>query len=73
VPGPGKAKVGGSGVKKRGRHVGVLHPRLLVVANGPWKRRLRSTGHVSVRVKATFKPDGGSPQTKTKRVRLVKR
>ncbi len=73
VPGPGKAKVGGRGVKNRGRHVKVLEPRLLVSATGKAKRHLRRHGHVSVRVKATFKPDGGSSRTKTKRVRLVKR
>jgi DNA-binding beta-propeller fold protein YncE len=73
VPGPGKARVAGRGVKKRGRHVKVLRPRLLVSVTGKARRQLRKHGHVSVRVKATFKPDGGSSRTKTKRVRLVKR
>jgi len=72
VPGPGTVKVAGKGVKKRGRHVKMLQPKLLVSATGSAKRQLRKRGHTSVRVKTTFKPDGGSSRTKTKRVRLVK-
>jgi 6-phosphogluconolactonase len=73
VPGPGSAEVAGKGVKNRGRNVRVLEPRLLVSANGKVKRQFRRRGHASVKVKATFKPDGGSSRTKTKRVRFVKR
>jgi DNA-binding beta-propeller fold protein YncE len=73
VPGPGAAEVAGKDVKKRGRNVKVLQPRLLVSARGKAKRQLRKHGQVSVMVKTTFKPDGGSSKTKTKRVRLVKR
>jgi 6-phosphogluconolactonase len=73
VPGPGLVKLAGKGVKKRKRHVTRAAPRFLVASSGGARQRLRSRGHVSVKVKATYRPDGGTARTETKHVKLIRR
>jgi hypothetical protein len=69
VPGPGTLTLTGKGVVKR-RTTG---NKLLVKAKGKSKRKLGRKGKAKVRLKVTFRPDGGTPNTKAKTVKLIKR
>ena len=73
VPGPGLVKLAGKGVKKRQRHVTRSKPRFLLASSGKARQRLRSRGHVGLKVKATYRPDGGAARTKTEHVKLIRR
>jgi hypothetical protein len=48
--------------------------KLRVKAKGTKKRKLNQTGKVKVKVKVTYRPTGvsGPPNTRSKRVKLIK-
>jgi hypothetical protein len=81
VPGPGRLVLSKTqklkGAKKRAKKAGNV--RLPIRPRGKAKRRLaaraagKGVGRLKVKIRVTFTPDGGSPLTKQKRVRLVKR
>jgi hypothetical protein len=74
VPGPGRLRLAGKGIKgvvRKARRAGRV--RLTVKPKGKVSRRLRRTGRAKVRVKVTFTPRGGVPRTKARIVRLVER
>jgi hypothetical protein len=82
VPGPGILTLSGKGIvgKQPGRRakssktVGSAgRVGLLIRSRGGAKRKLRRTGKVRVRAKVTYTPTGGTPNTKAKTVKLVKR
>jgi hypothetical protein len=71
VPNPGELTGAGSGgISKKVRAPGKV--RLLIKAKGKKKRRLNSNGKVKVRPEITYTPIGGSPNTRTMAIRLVK-
>ena len=47
--------------------------KLLVKSKGKKKRQLSRTGKVKVVAKVTYTPTGGAANTKTRRIKLVKR
>jgi YVTN family beta-propeller protein len=83
VPGKGKLKLSGKGVAKQRtaarasslakavKHRGTV--KLRIKAKGKAKRKLDRTGRVKVKVKVTFKPKGGDPNTQSKRIKLIER
>jgi 6-phosphogluconolactonase len=87
LPGPGVVEFTGKDIKHRNKHIDLAvarrgltsagaagdKPRVSVAPKGKAKRRLRRRGSSKVKVAATYTPDGGTPNEKSKRVRLVKR
>jgi hypothetical protein len=80
VPGPGTLTLTGKGVVKQRPAASASKTvtaagavKLLVKAKGKQKRTLNRTGKVKVKAKVTYTPTGGSPNTKTKRIKLIKR
>jgi YVTN family beta-propeller protein len=83
VPGKGTLKLSSKGVAKQRpgarasslakaiKHKGTV--KLRIKAKGKAKRRLDLRGKAKVKIKVTFKPKSGDPNTQTKRVRLVER
>ena len=75
VPGPGalelaktrKVKGAGGAVEAEGA------AKLRIKPKGKAKRKLDDGGKTKVKAEVTFTPDGGTPSTRTKRVKLVKR
>ena len=47
--------------------------RLLIEAKGKKKRKLNPTGEVKVRPEITFTPTGGSANTQSAQVKLIRR
>jgi hypothetical protein len=47
--------------------------KLKVRATGEKKRMLKKTGSVTVKATVTYAPTGGSPNSQTKRIKLIKR
>jgi subtilisin-like proprotein convertase family protein len=83
VPGPGTLSLKGKGVKAQrpGRAARAMASRavaaagvvkLKIKAKGKAKRKLNAKGKAKVKVKVTYTPSGGSPETQSKRVKLVK-
>jgi hypothetical protein len=70
LTGSGKA-VNAAAITKRVRTPGRV--RLLIKAKGRKKRKLNATGKVKVRPKITFTPTGGSANTLSATVKLIKR
>ncbi len=74
LPGAGKLRVRGAGVKRASKAVsGPRTLNLRVRAAGKKAKRLRRKGKVVVKAQLTYRPVGGAPRTKTKKIRLVKR
>jgi hypothetical protein len=81
VPGPGRLRLRGRGIVKRTRQdpgadtvtVGGHVLALLVKAKGKKRRQLNSRGKAKVKAKVTYSPDGGEPNTQSKRIKLKKR
>jgi hypothetical protein len=89
VPGPGTLSLTGRGVRtqrfggaaaasKTASAAGIV--KLLVRAKGAKKRKLNERGSVKIRVKVTYTPNGtstgdlvGDPNTKTRRIKLIKK
>ncbi len=86
VPGPGTLALIGKGLVKQrpgaaSRAAGPLAKpvsaagkvKLLVKSKGKKRRKLNRTGKVKVKANVTYTPTGGSPNTKTRRMKLIKR
>jgi hypothetical protein len=86
VPNPGDISLAGKGLAQiRGSNAARANPtraravndagkvRLKIKAKGKKKRKLNRTGSVRVKAKVTFTPNGGRPNTETRRVRLLKK
>ena len=75
VAGPGElelAKTGSvKGQRKRAAQSGKA--KLTVKAKGKAKKRLNKRGKTTVKAKVTYTPDGGTSDTKSKTIKLVKR
>src|SRR5262249_40103637 len=75
VPGPGaldlakRNKVNGA----EGQAGAQGRVKLLLKPKGRAKRRLDTKGKAKVTADVTFSPEGGTPNTKSKRIKLVKR
>jgi hypothetical protein len=71
LPGPGDLELGGSKVKARSKDVDDAGAaRLAVKAKGNAKEKLVDRGKVKVKLKVTFTPTGGDPNTETKKGKL---
>ena len=71
VPGPGSLSLRGKGIKRQRKAVRAAGTvRLTVRPTGKAKRKLARTGKLTVKVAVTYRPSGGSPATKTKKIRL---
>jgi hypothetical protein len=85
LPGPGKLTLGGKGVRPQrapraaGGHSlaraisGAGTVKLTIRSRGAARRKLRATGTVTVTAKIAFTPEGGAPQRRSKRVKLLLR
>ena len=86
VPGPGTLGLSGRGiVKQRGtgasRATGALAKavsaagkvKLKIRSKGKKKRKLNHSGTVKLKAKVTYTPTSGTPNTRFKRVKLVKK
>jgi hypothetical protein len=75
VPGPGVVSlVGSKKVKKGSKTVkGAGTVKLLLKAKGKALRSLNRNGKVKLKAKFTFAPTGGTPASKTKTLKLVKK
>ncbi|WP_193611678.1 hypothetical protein [Nocardioides lijunqiniae] len=74
VPGIGTTTLGGKGVVPVARDsAGARTHALPVAVRGKARRTLQRTGRVTVLVRVTYRPNGGTPTTATKRVTLRKR
>jgi hypothetical protein len=87
VPGPGKLALSGNGVVKQRPAGGDTRGakgvakvvsaagkvKLKVRSKGKKKRKLNRTGRLKLKAKVTYTPTGGDPNTKAKRIRLIKR
>jgi hypothetical protein len=78
VPGPGHLAIAGNGVKaveavaaRAASDAGAV--RLLIKPSGRAERTLDRTGKVTVNVKVTYTPVGGTPSTRSTNVLLEKR
>jgi hypothetical protein len=78
VPNAGKLTGAGKGIKVANAAVasktigGPGSVQLLIKAKGEKKAELNSTGRVTLKPKITYTPNGGSPRTESKKVRLIK-
>jgi hypothetical protein len=75
VPGAGTLSLSGKGVvaKKSQAVSGAGSVKLLIKAKGKRKRTLARMGKAKLKVKVTFIPTGGDPNTQAKTVKLIKR
>ena len=73
VPGPGQLVLSGKGIKKQRKNASAAGKvNVKVISTGKKKRELEGTGAVKVKAKITFTPTGGSPNSKTTKIRLIK-
>ena len=74
VPGAGRLELGGRGIKRVTRELAEAgRTTLPVKPKGQVRRKLRRTGKARVTARVTYTPDGGEPDTKSKRIKLIKR
>jgi hypothetical protein len=74
LPGPGGLKLTGKGIKRASRSADRAGKVTLPIRpNARLRKRLIRRGSVRVRAEVTFKPQGGDPRTRSKRVKLVER
>lgn len=74
VPGVGTTTLGGNGVVPVSRDSARARAHQLpIAARGAARRTLLRTGKVTVQVRVTYRPNGGTPTTATTRVTLRKR
>jgi hypothetical protein len=75
VPGPGGLELAKSrkvkGAEKRAASEGSV--RLKVKPKGKAKEKLADEGKAKVRAAVTYTPDGGDPNTKSKKITLAKK
>ena len=74
VPGPGKLVLTGKDVKEA-KKTASRHGELTlsIVSSAKAKSQLNKTGAVKVKISVRFNPNGGTPKTKEKSVKLVKK
>ncbi|HEX6229043.1 MAG TPA: hypothetical protein VFZ41_06215, partial [Solirubrobacterales bacterium] len=60
-------------VKQKRAPKAAARVKLLVKTKGKKKKKLNRTGRVKVKVKVTYRPTGGSPKSKRKKLVLKKR
>ena len=71
---PGVLKLRGRWVVKVTRRIRIeAQQELPVKPRGKAKKRLNKKGHAKVKAKVTYTPDGGEPNTQSKKIKLVKR
>ena len=71
VPGPGSLSLRGKGIRRQRKAVRAAGTvRLAVRPTGKAKRKLARTGRLTVKVAVTYRPSGGAPATKTKKISL---
>lgn len=72
MPGPGDVTLARTAKVKRAavRAAAAGSVRLAIAPRGKAKRELRRRGKAKVLAAVTFAPDGGTPATRSKRVRL---
>ena len=74
VPGVGTVMLGGSKVKPDSEDAqGAGEVDLTVKAKGKARKQLNNKGKANVTAEVTFTPDGGSPNTEDKKIKLKKR
>ena len=83
VPGKGRLKLTGKGIKKQRPAAGAASAsklvkgrgrvKLRIKAKGRKKRKLDRAGKVKVKVKVVFKPKGGDRNVQRRKVKLLKR
>jgi DNA-binding beta-propeller fold protein YncE len=79
VPGPGQLALAGKGLKRseagaaRERASAAGPVKLLIKAKGKKRRKLNRTGRVKVQPQVTYTPTNGDPNTKSTRIKLVRR
>jgi YVTN family beta-propeller protein len=74
VPGPGALSLRGNLVRTVKRIVGGPGTATLVVRPKHMEMQaLKRRGHLKVRVRVTFRPDGGAPRTSTQTLKLVRK
>jgi streptogramin lyase len=84
VPGPGTLALSGKGLVEQSRAAGVRGApaevvsaasqiQLRIVSKGKKKRALNRDGKVKLNAKITYTPTGGSPNTQSRLIKLIKR
>jgi hypothetical protein len=73
VPDPGKLKLAGRNLKPASKRVKGSRAKLPIRAKGKTRATLASKGQAKVKAAVTFKPTGGKPRTKRKRLKLIER
>ena len=74
VPGPGKLKLAQTGsVKGQHERADQCEPKLSVKPRGKAQKRLNKRGKAKVKAKVTYTPDGGTSDTESTKIKLVKR
>jgi hypothetical protein len=74
VPGPGTLDLDGKSVKPATNEATAAgEVKLKIKAKGKKKKKLNQAGKAKVKPEVTYTPTGGSPNTKEKRVKLVKK
>jgi hypothetical protein len=72
VPGPGKLKLAGKGLKGQSPGNVSNKAKLKVIPTGKTKKKLNQKGKAKVKAKITFTPTGGLPATQATNVKLKK-
>ena len=73
LPGPGTLQLAGKGLKKVERDVDAAGTvKLKIKAKGKPAKRLRKRGKAKFKAKITFTPTGGTPNTKAKKLKLIR-
>ncbi len=67
--GTGRLKLSGAGIKQRAAKARAK-ARLRIRPSGPAKKRLEATGQARVKVTVSFRPEGGRPLKRSKRIVL---
>lgn len=74
TPGPGTVLLFGKGIKTENGATGEQQSYTLrVIPKGKTKKKLRKAGQVKVKVKITFTPNGGTPNTQVETIKLIKK
>jgi virginiamycin B lyase len=74
VPGPGSLTLTGKGIKKTSKDASAVgEVKLPVKSKGKKEKKLKRKGEAKVKPEVTFTPEGGTANTESKKVKLVKR
>jgi hypothetical protein len=69
VPGPGELTLGSQSQPVSGAG----EVELLIKSKGKKRRRLNSSGRVTLQANVTYTPTNGDPNTQSRKVKLIKR